>query len=167
MPNMEAVVLGKEGYWKPPPLSKSYTRITPTFGKNLLFNIKRSKADILFSLYIRTRDKWTCQRCFVEYPENAPGLHCSHFWGRGNRSVRFDPENAIAACFKCHQVLGSNPQDHRDLFLKRLGEEKYDALGRRARTPAKVDEVLIAIGLKMLLEKEFGITLSKKRVPLK
>lgn len=118
-----------------------------------MFGIKRTLADKLFSDCIRIRDKWTCQRCLTPYEPPTAGLHCSHFWGRGNKSVRFDFENAAAMCFKCHQILGANPHEHRELFLKRLGQKKYDALGVRARTPAKVDEKLIVIALKEELRK--------------
>ena len=31
--------------------------------------IKRTAADHWFSLYVRCRDKWTCQRCHTKYPD--------------------------------------------------------------------------------------------------
>lgn len=113
-----------------------------------MFRLKRSLADRLFSDYIRTRDKGTCQRCFTPYELPTSALHCSHFWGRGNKSVRFDPDNAMAACYGCHRWLTANPAAHRDFFLKRLGEKRFDVLGVRARTPTKIDEKLIVIALK-------------------
>lgn len=117
-----------------------------------MFKLKRSKADKLFSDYIRIRDKWTCQRCHTKYEPPTAALHCSHWWGRGNKSVRFNPDNAAAICYGCHRYLGSNPTEHNEFFLKRLGQEKYDQMNRLARIPMKVDEDLICIGLKKLIE---------------
>src|SRR4030095_8318714 len=57
--------------------------------------IKRSLADDLFSKYIRARENYTCQRCH-RYFENGIGLDNSHYWGRGNWTTRFDPENCDA-----------------------------------------------------------------------
>lgn len=104
--------------------------------------IKIDKYDAMFSLYIRARDKFTCQRCQTRYrpPKslerlnkglydlcNNPafgdpmGLHCSHFWGRANKSVRYEPLNCDAHCFACHMHLGSNPQE----FVKWKEERLY------------------------------------------
>lgn len=130
--------------------------------KGNMFRIKISLADKYFSLKIRSRDNWTCQRCHAEYEPPTASLQCSHFWSRGNKSVRFDEENAVALCYGCHRILGSNPVLHREFFLERLGEEKFDALNFRARIPAKVDIKAIALGLKLeLIEK--GIIKPSKR----
>lgn len=125
-----------------------------------MFRLKISKADRLFSLKIRSRDNWTCQRCLTKYEPPTQALHCSHFWGRGNKSVRFDEENACALCYGCHRILGSDPILHREFFLDRLGQEKFDALNFRARIPKKIDIKYIALGLEMEL-KEKGILKSK------
>lgn len=63
-------------------------------------------------------------------------------------------------CFGCHQILGSNPEDHRLIFLKRLGQQKYDALTIRAKTPQKVDEKSICLGLTLQLQ-EMGVLRDK------
>jgi hypothetical protein len=60
------------------------------------------------------------------------GIHCSHFHGRGKWSVRFEPDNAMAACFGCHRILGSQPDEHRRLFEARLGQERYEVLLEKA-----------------------------------
>lgn len=117
------------------------------------FGIKRSKADALFSEYIRELAGYTCERCHKEFEKPAQGLHCSHFHSRGKKSVRFDRENASSLCFKCHQHFTGNPYDHAEFFLKRLGKKKYVALAARANTPQKVDESEIILGLKMELKK--------------
>lgn len=129
-----------------------------------MFKIKINPADKWFSLYIRYRDKWQCQRCLKQYPERSGSVHNSHFWGRGNKSVRYDEENCVALCVYCHQYFTANPQDHSDFFLKRLGKRRFDALGIRARTPIKygLGDFLIALGYKRIL-KEMGVNVGKSK----
>ncbi len=104
--------------------------------------IKRSKTDILFSQFIRERDNWQCVRN-------------SHFWGRGWKSTRFDPENCDSLCkLPCHHKWGGEERDFYKAFkVKQLGQKAYDALEVRAKTPQKVDETEIALGLKLELQK--------------
>lgn len=101
--------------------------------------IKISKLDKEFSDYIRMRDKWTCTHCgkFCGERGRIAKIDCSHFWGRANKSTRWDAENADAHCFVCHQKLGANPELFREWKLNQLGEEKYKALMQRANSIKK------------------------------
>lgn len=92
--------------------------------------------DIWFSLCVRERADWTCQSCGKKYepwytakgiPAN-PGLHCSHYIGRGNYAVRFDPYNADAHCYGCHQKFEGNPHNFMAWKLAQLGDPLYDIL---------------------------------------
>jgi len=121
-----------------------------------MFRLKISKADKLFSLYIRHRAQFTCERCLTYYQPPTSALHCSHFHGRSKKSVRWDKDNAAAICYGCHRYLGSHPVEHAQFFLKRLGRAKFDALNLRADIPQKVDETLIVLGLQQDLE-DMGI----------
>lgn len=117
------------------------------------FGIRRSKADAIFSDFIRLRDQGICQRCHGQYEPKSQGYHCSHFWGRGNKSVRFDPENAVGMCASCHVYMGANPHDHAEFFLKRLGPEKYEALRVRKELKQKVNESEIYFAFKLEVER--------------
>jgi uncharacterized CHY-type Zn-finger protein len=66
-------------------------------------------ADYWFSRCVRERVNWTCENCGKQYHEGDQGLHCSHFFGRGNWSVRLEPLNAFAHCFGCHMHFEGNP----------------------------------------------------------
>jgi len=100
--------------------------------------IKISKVDKLFSLYIRERDKWTCQRCRKYHPPPTGALHCSHFWGRSNSCTRFDPLNCDALCYGCHSEWEGNKQgDYRTFKLDKLGTKEYNELEKRARSICK------------------------------
>lgn len=102
-------------------------------------------ADKYFSLFIRYRDNWTCQRCCKKYEVGSQGLHCSHFWGRARESTRFDPLNANAHCHGCHSFFTANPELHRQWKLSRIGQSEYDKLMIRAETRQKKDRKLMAI----------------------
>src|SRR5438552_3809582 len=112
--------------------------------------IKRDKLDELFSKFVRLKANGRCEYCgkFKDFKE----LQCSHFWGRRMQSVRYDPDNAIAVCFYCHRILTENPENHREFFRKRLGENGYKLLMVRAMTPKKPDQKLITLQLKELIK---------------
>lgn len=104
--------------------------------------IKIDKADKVFSLYIRTRDNWTCQRCKKQYTPPTSALHCSHFMGRGKEATRFDEENADALCYGCHQYFTSQPIEHYDWQVQRKGEKKIQALRLRSNLYHKKDRAM-------------------------
>ena len=88
--------------------------------------IKRTKWDVVFSDFIRYRDKWTCQKCGKKYAEKSAGLHCSHFYGRRSWSTRIEPCNALAICYACHIYLGANPYEHIKLWESKFTSEEQD-----------------------------------------
>lgn len=90
--------------------------------------IKIDKADKYFSLYIRTRDNWTCQRCKRKFTPPTSGLHCSHFMGRAKENTRFNPLNACALCYGCHQYFTSHPLEHYEWQVERIGIDKVNNL---------------------------------------
>ena len=118
--------------------------------------LKLFPSDVIFSKYIRTRDNWTCQRCGTKYVPPTSALHRSHFWSRGNWSVRFDEDNCEALCYGCHSYLGGNPTEHHQHKLSRLGQEKFDELQKRRNTPLKSGEK------KYLLSNDFRKTIKEK-----
>ena len=118
-----------------------------------MFKIKRNTTDALFSDLVRDKADWKCERCHRHYVRKeslgGSGLECSHYWGRKNKSVRWDFENAASLCNYCHRYFTENPAEHTLFFLKRLGQYRYDQLTVRAHTTTKTDEGLIRMGLKL------------------
>ena len=112
-------------------------------------------SDREWSKYIRTRDMWTCQRCSKQYDPPTSALHCSHFWSRGNWSVRFDEDNTEALCYGCHSYLGGNPVEFHKYYLEKLGQERFDALEKRRNTPKSGS-------IKYYKSKEFRLTIKEK-----
>ena len=112
-------------------------------------------SDREWSKFIRTRDMWTCQRCSKQYDPPTSALHCSHFWSRGNWSVRFDEDNTEALCYGCHSYLGGNPVEFHKYYLEKLGQERFDALEKRKNTPKSGS-------IKYYKSKEFRLTIKEK-----
>jgi len=114
--------------------------------------IKIDPADKAFSLYIRTRDNWTCQRCRKKFTPPTKALHCSHYFGRGRENTRFDPENCDALCHGCHQHWGSaDKEGYRNFKINQLGREHFNLLTLRANTYKKRDRKMSLIVAKQLL----------------
>lgn len=90
--------------------------------------VKIDAADRAFSQWIRTRDKWTCQRCDKYYAPPTMALHCSHFMGRGKEATRFEPQNADALCYGCHRYFTAHPAEHYGWQVKRKGQDVVDRL---------------------------------------
>lgn len=114
--------------------------------------IKIDAADKLFSIFIRSRAGWKCERCYRQYTPPTNALHCSHFWGRRNESTRFEPDNASAHCYGCHQFFTSHPVEHRDWVFKKLGEKRFNLLTLQAHTARKKDRKLSLIIVKELVK---------------
>lgn len=68
------------------------------------FKIKRRPADVLFSKYIKQRDKGLCQYNFVCF-RGTEGTDNSHFQKRRHESTRFDTKNCDLACRPCHNFV--------------------------------------------------------------
>ena len=103
-------------------------------------------ADDLFREYIRNRD----QRCTAE---GMWGIRCqgfpavAHNVGRGNHSVRWDPENCALLCNNGHHytVDQHGKEAHkREWMVALLGEERYAALMARALVIRKRNEAIEA-----------------------
>ena len=119
--------------------------------------IKIVPADKYFSLWIRSRDNWTCQRCGTKYTPPTNALHCSHFKGRGKQGTRFEPLNADALCYGCHQYFTSQPDEHYSWQVKRKGQDVIDKLVLAANSYHKKQYDLEKIYWKEKLKEDFGI----------
>ena len=96
--------------------------------------VKIRPTDRLFSLCVRERADWRCERCGTKCPDDKRmGLHCSHFHGRGKWATRFDRDNCRALCYGCHSYVGGNPTVHRAEILAALGDGLYQILQERSQ----------------------------------
>ena len=107
--------------------------------------IKITAADRWFSLCVRERADWTCERCRKQHPPPTQALHTAHWHSRGNWFVRFDQANAAALCYGCHVLTARDREaEHRPLMLKLVGDLELDRLA--------ADRVRPAYGIRKRLE---------------
>ena len=93
--------------------------------------IRIDKRDTVFSKLIRLRDRFVCQNCGKYFPKGH-GLQCAHIFSRRHQSTRYDPDNACALCFTCHQYFGENPTIFAVWVVQKLlGEARYEMLRER------------------------------------
>lgn len=97
--------------------------------------MKITPADKWFSRCVRERADWTCEYpgCGIRYAPPTQALHCSHFEGRGNWAVRFEPLNAIALCYGHHRIVGSSPRLHDELHALIFGAFAADIVEEKAQ----------------------------------
>lgn len=110
--------------------------------------MKRKQADVWFSKCIRERADWKCEYSGKDFSANKGALHCSHFYGRRARSVRWDADNAFAHGSYEHKYLGENPGEFHAWAIKTRGEGWYEMLTEKWRNVkmkiTKKEEKLIA-----------------------
>ncbi len=120
-------------------------------------DVKLDAADIVFSLFIRARDK-RCVKCGRRGLPNADGLpvlglQASHYWSRRHESTRFDPFNVDALCAGCHRLWGGAEREGYKAFkIKQLGQKAYDWLEFRHNQYQKKDRKMALIAAKFLLK---------------
>lgn len=120
------------------------------------FRITIDPADVVFSQWIRLRDKY-CVRCGSPVQINGKGLPVSHenshYHGRGRENTRFDESNCDCLCSGCHQIWGSEDKEgYRYFKIKQLGQRGFDALLIASNTYKKKDRVMELIRAKALLQ---------------
>jgi DNA-directed RNA polymerase subunit RPC12/RpoP len=95
--------------------------------------------DRQFSRLVRAHAGWRCAYCGKIFQLDRSQLECSHFHSRRLKSVRFDPDNAEAMCFLCHQRLDAHPREYEEWKRRRLGDEKFESLRLRSQRVVKPD----------------------------
>ena len=87
--------------------------------------------DYLWAIAVQIRAGHRCEKCGSKF-----GLCSHHIFSRRNKSVRWDLDDGICLCNKCH--TGDNYSAHKSrkfttVWIKNyIGEEKYYALERKA-----------------------------------
>jgi len=94
--------------------------------------------DGLWSLAVRTRDMFRCQRCLKQHDQKSKGLHAHHILTKGANgfSTRWELMNGVAVCYGCHMYLQGNPVEN-EKFARSLGVD-YDWLKAHGKKTIKV-----------------------------
>ena len=102
-------------------------------------SIKITAADRWFSLCVRERAAWRCEKSGRQYAEKSGALHCSHTFSRRNKAVRWDALNATALSFASHKYWWhANPAEAAAWMEKKLGTMLYEVLREKAAQPYKM-----------------------------
>lgn len=89
-------------------------------------SLKR-KLDKEVSRIVRARGN--CAKCGETEFEK---LQAAHIFSRSNHAVRFDLDNVVCLCSRCHWWGHKNPVLFGEFVIEYLGELKYEALKQRA-----------------------------------
>lgn len=92
----------------------------------------RKKVDARFAKFLKDQAGWKCRTCKRGFVPGSLELHASHFIGRRNIAVRFDPDNVDVQCADCHRRVTEKPLLHARWKRKQLGQERLLALVRRS-----------------------------------
>ncbi len=91
----------------------------------------------IFSLFIRTRDKFTCFTCGKS--GDGKGMHAGHFIPRstGGLSLYFHEMNVHAQCYFCNINLGGNGAEYYRRMIEKYGNDDVAELFRLRDTGYK------------------------------
>lgn len=98
----------------------------------------KAKATKLHSLYVRTRDNFTCRWCGTT-KESGKQIQCAHIISRSISATRTDERNAVALCASCHWKQTKNPLVWARWIEQELGKDWLDDLLERGVSGVKVD----------------------------
>jgi hypothetical protein len=89
------------------------------------------KLDELYSLVVRTRDNFKCQK--EGCPASGKYMHCAHIFTRSRMFTRWDLDNGITFCYY-HHLLWSHrePVEFTLWCMERLGKEKFEELRKKS-----------------------------------
>ena len=125
-----------------------------------------AEAQRTFNAYIRERDKFKpCISCGAEPTQfvRGGGRDASHYKSRGSGSGsrhRFNPLNVWSSCKKCNRYLSGNIVDYRVELIKRIGQDRVNAIENSAQPRKWTPDELLRIKKiyskkKRLYEKKF------------
>jgi len=98
-------------------------------GQYMFNKITRGPTDAIFSKVIREANDWYCAKCDKRYlGDHKRFLHCSHFYSRRNRVIRWHPMNVAAHCVGCHKKLSENPIEFTAWIRRYIGEDNLYSL---------------------------------------
>ena len=98
--------------------------------------------DRLFSSYIRTRDDWACRCC-----GSVRNIQCAHVVSRRYRAVRWDSDNALALCSRCHVRYTYDPIAWQDWIDEKFPGRMEQLRAKARQGVAHVDYDALSVGL--------------------
>jgi hypothetical protein len=146
--------LKRKPFKRKPPKKMAFLTKTPPKRKTP----KLDPLDILFSEFIRKRAIKRCggcERCLTPKFDIVKDdgtifpawkfLQNSHFFGRTDKSTRFDEDDCAGLCGACHMYLEHHPHYHDEWFKQHLGEQVFELLLGRNRVMGKPDKKALTL----------------------
>lgn len=99
------------------------------------------------------REMWwgKCRRC----PREG-WLSWCHVFTRAIAATRWDPDNTFAWCSGCHRHLDLHWKQKERWVIHAIGQERFDAVERRARPGRRVDYGAVKLALEIEVGKLEG-----------
>lgn len=94
----------------------------------------KKTADDLFREVIRNKYNSICQNCSSKYNPQV-----AHLISRGYYTTRWDINNAVILCSRCHTYYTFKPLQWEDFIKNRIGEKKWKELREKALEYKKID----------------------------
>jgi len=103
------------------------------------------KLDKLWSLAIRGRDKFTCQKCGRKHKR----VQAAHIVARVFKKTRWDLKNGVTMCHYCHIFWGHRqPVEFTRWIENKVGKRLVTALEKKAYKKGDINHKLIERVLK-------------------
>lgn len=108
----------------------------------------KKKAWVVFSKWIRKRDKYICFTCGTSYtPEEAYKIHAGHFITRSHNSTLFNERNVNAQCYACNIMKRGNAGVYAFRLMKKYGDGVVGELVKESQkikqfTPKELEEII-------------------------
>lgn len=100
--------------------------------------IQRNKLDVVMSNLVRCSTNYTCEHCGKHYPPTLRrGIHCSHYWGRAIKQLRYSELNCSALCYGCHMRMTADPWAHTEFMRKKVGQDMLEKMAVEAYSAYK------------------------------
>jgi len=93
-------------------------------------SLKKS-LDAIISRKVRDRDGNHCKKC-----GRTPCYHHHIFGKAAHPSTRWEIDNGVSVCFRCHRDAHASPEDFRRWVISWMGEVEYEALYVKAQMRA-------------------------------
>ena len=125
-----------DAYGREPALTKAAAikRLKKQFSRK---DVEKQLWDV-FSLYIRTRDNWTCFTCGRSKRRDPDTVfQAGHLFSRIKSAIRYDPRNVMTQCYSCNTRHNSDPDIYREKYIARFGQSQYDTIYQMRNAPCK------------------------------
>lgn len=96
----------------------------------------KTKADQVFSLYIRNRDQGVCITCGIKKPVKE--MQAGHFVSRRHLATRYDEWNVNCQCMQCNVFLKGNMVKYAKALMDKYGDNIVRELDEKSKKTAQL-----------------------------